>query len=140
MKLPPQEQHEKHVARGKYTPHHLIGADVCALNDKLKDPVVFDVHTQLNKGDNSTNCFLALHQAARDGKLANHQTFVDVCTVFEDHIRRLSDESNNLKHGIRYPQNYINFMILLRGRGGSSARQYGIFQSQFGGPSTRTLR
>ncbi|KAI6011651.1 hypothetical protein EDC04DRAFT_2609818 [Pisolithus marmoratus] len=116
-KLPAEEQHEKHVAHGKYTPHHLISADVRALNDKLRDPVVFDVYAQLERGNDSTSCFLALYKAARNGKLANHQTFLDLCTVFEDHIRRLSDESGNLKCGIRYPQNYINFMILLCGHG-----------------------
>ena len=111
------------------------------MNDKLKDAVVFDVYTRLERGEDGTSCFLALYKAVREGKLAQHQTFLDLCSVFEDRIRHFSDKNDpNLKYGVQYPQNYINFMILLRGHGGNSAQQYGIFQSQLGGPSMRSLR
>jgi len=101
-KLPLELQYEKQVARAKYTPHHLTSADAHALNDKLKDAVVFDVHTRLERGENDTSCFLALYKVAREGKLTQHQTFVDLCAVFEDRIQRFSDQNNpNLKYGVR---------------------------------------
>ena len=85
-------------------------------------------------------CFLSLFQAAQDGKLDNSKTFTDLCEVFNDCLRRESANYSKLKYGIRYPQNYLNFMILMRSRGGLTGRQYGILTSQLGGPSPRHLR
>ncbi|KAH7903097.1 hypothetical protein BJ138DRAFT_1120733 [Hygrophoropsis aurantiaca] len=139
-KLAPSIQHEKHVAREKFTPYNLSSSDSRTLDAKLKDPLVFKTFQHLQRGNDSTNCFLALYKAGQEGKLENKQTIIDLCSVFEDQLRRQTSSNANLKYGIRYSENYRNFMILMRGRNGNSARQYSILQSQIGGPTPRTLR
>jgi hypothetical protein len=109
------------------------------LGDKLKDPLVFQIHLLLEDGDH-TMCFLSLHKAALEGKLNHSQTFTNLCQVFEDKLRRDSSNDKNLKYGTRYSKNYLNFMILMRSRGESTGRQYGILTSQLGGPPPRHLR
>jgi hypothetical protein len=138
--LNPEQQHDKLVQREKFTPHNISSFDARTLDASLKDPVVFDVYQRLENNKNGTDCFLALYDAARQGKLAKHETFHDICKVFSDKLRRANSSNPNLKYGVRYHENFSNFMILMRGHGGNSARQYGILQSQIGGPSTRTLR
>lgn len=133
-------QHEKQLSRGKFTPHNLSSAETRDLQDKLNDPMVFDVFNRLERGQDGTGCFLALYKAAREGKLSKSQTFMDICSVFEEKLRRASSSNPNSKFGIRYNENYKNFMILMRGDGGNSARQYSILQSQIGGPSMRSIR
>jgi hypothetical protein len=127
------------MKREKHTPQTILGTDSRQLGDKLKDPLIHQIHLLLENKD-PTTCFLSLHKAAQEGKLDGSQTFTELCQVFEDKIRRDSSGDKNLKYGTRYPQNYLNFMILMRSRGGSTGRQYGIFTSQLGGPSPRHLR
>ena len=81
-----------------------------------------------------------LYKYAIDGKLKGHQTFIDICDVMADRVRRLSDDNPNLKYGQRYTQNYLNFMTLMRSYGQNSARQYGILTAQIVGPSSRHMR
>jgi hypothetical protein len=85
-------------------------------------------------------CFLSIHKAALEGKLNHSQTITNLCQVFEDKLRRDSSNDKNLKYGTRYSKNYLNFMILMRSRGESTGRQYGILTSQLGGPPPRHLR
>lgn len=138
--LPKEEQHAMHEARKKFTPSTLRNSDARAIENKLKDPLIFDAYQQLQRG-NDTECFLRLFKAARDGQLKEeHQTFHELCAVFADQLKREQSANKNLKYGIRYPKNYLNFMVLVRSYGASSARQYGIITSQLGGPSPRHLR
>ncbi|KAF9236407.1 hypothetical protein BU15DRAFT_76980 [Melanogaster broomeanus] len=141
-KLDSEQQHDKLVQREKFTPLSLSSSDARTFNAALQDPLVFDIYQCLNSndGNNGTDCFLALYRAAKQGKLSKHETFLDICKVFEDKVRRNSSSNPNLKYGVRYNENFRNFMILMRGHGGNSARQYGILQTQIGGPSIRTLR
>lgn len=129
-----------HEARKKFTPSTLRNSDARAIENKLKDPLIFDAYQQLQRG-NDTECFLRLFKAARDGQLKEeNQTFHELCAVFADQLKREQSANKNLKYGIRYPKNYLNFMVLVRSYGASSARQYGIITSQLGGPSPRHLR
>ena len=137
--LPAPMQHKVLMKREKYTPQTLLGTDSRQLGDKLKDPLVFQIHLLLEDGDH-TKCFLSLHKAALEGKLDRSQTFTDLWQVFEDKLRQDSSDNKNLKYGTRYSKNYLNFMILMRSRGGSTGRQYGILTSQLGGPSPCHLR
>ncbi|KAG1722488.1 uncharacterized protein EDB91DRAFT_1240212 [Suillus paluster] len=98
-KLPLNIQHEKQLTHGKFTPHNLSSAKTHDLQDKLNDPIVFD--------------------AAWEGKLSKSQTFVDICSVFEEKLQCGSSSNLNSKFGY----------------GRNSARQYSILQSQIGGPS-----
>lgn len=66
------------MKREKYTPQTLLGTDLRRLGDKLKDPLVFQIHLLLEDGDH-TKCFLSLHKAALEGKLDHSQTFTDLC-------------------------------------------------------------
>jgi hypothetical protein len=137
--LPASEQHKLLMKREKHTPQTLLSTDSRQLGDKLKDPLIHQIHLLL-ESDDHTKCFLSLYQAARDGKLDNSQTFTELCQVFEDRLRRESSENKNLKYGTRYPKHYLNFMILMRSRGGSTARQFSILTAELGGPSPRHLR
>lgn len=113
--------------------------DARSLGGQLKDLTIFNVFQGLERGK-TTNTFLRLYQAAACGELDTKQMFVELCSIMEDHLRHERSNNANAKYGIRYPQNYLNFMILLHSYGGSTARQYGILTSQLGGPSSRQLR
>ena len=120
-------------------PKSLTSLETHALQQKLKDPVIFDVHHLLERGE-QTQCFLKLYQHARAGKLKNVEVFTDLCQVLADKIDRDNSENPNAKYGIRYTQNYLNFMTLVRSHGQNSAKQYGIIAAQFPAPSSRHLR
>jgi hypothetical protein len=139
VKLPVDQQAAKHVARVKYAPLTFISIEARAVQLKLKDPLLFNAFQLLEKGEDSA-AFLQLYQYAKDGKLKGYDTFTEICEVLTDRIRRQTSDNDNLKYGVRYPANYLNFMILLRSYGSNSARQYGILTSQLGGPSSRHLR
>jgi hypothetical protein len=126
--LPAPMQHKGLMKHEKYMPQTLLGTDSCRLGNKLKDPMVFQIHLLLEDGDH-TKCFLSLHKAALEGKLDHSQTLTDLCQVFEDKLRRNSSDNKNLKYGTRYSKNYLNFMILMRSQGGSTGQQYGILTS-----------
>lgn len=134
-----EEQHKIHRAREKYAPHTFRDVEARSLGDKLKDKIVFEAHADIERG-NTIGCFLRLYGAAMDGKLDSHKTFTELCHVLEDQVHRQTSSNTKLKYGIRYPESYLNFMILLRSHGGNSARQYGLIASQLGGPSPRHLR
>jgi len=138
-KLLASEQHKALMKHEKYTPHTLLSTDLRQLGDKLKDPLVHQIHLLLEEGQHE-KCFLSLYRMALEGKLDKSQTFTELCQVFEDRLRQESSDNKHMKYGIRYPQNYLNFMILMRSRGGSSAQQYAILTAQLGGPSPRHLR
>ncbi|KAG1776450.1 hypothetical protein EV702DRAFT_1198152 [Suillus placidus] len=112
-KLPLNIQHEKQLSCGKFTPHNLSSAKTRDLQDKLNDPIVFDVFNCLEHGQDGTECFLALYKATREGKLSKSQTFMDICSVFEEKLWRASSSNPNSKFGIHYNKNYKNFMILM---------------------------
>ena len=76
----------------------------------------------------------------QEGKLDNSRTFTELCQVFEDQLKHEASSNKNLKFGVQYPKNYLNFMILMHSRGGSSAKQYEILTSQLGGPSLWHIR
>ncbi|KAJ6549173.1 hypothetical protein B0H10DRAFT_2243009 [Mycena sp. CBHHK59/15] len=106
------------------------------LADQLKDPLVFRAFKLLQKGE-STECFVYLYEACLNGKLKNYETFKQLCSVLTDVLQR---EGTDKKYGIRFPADYLNFMILLRSYGGQSLRQYGILAGQLPCPSSRQLR
>ncbi|KAJ7601957.1 hypothetical protein DFH06DRAFT_1399828, partial [Mycena polygramma] len=135
-RLPVDEQHEALMARNKYSSRRFLADEARALGDQLKDPLVFKSFKLLQKGE-STECFIQLYDACLKGDLEKHQTFKQLCDVLTDVLKR---EGTNKKFGVRYPKDYLNFMILLRSYGGQSARQYGIFAGQFPAPSARHLR
>jgi hypothetical protein len=116
-----------------------MATDARQLRDKLNDPHVFAAFEALSNNDN-TKCFLSLYKAAVDGHLNDEKTFHELCAVFNDQLKRKHSDDKNKKFGQRYPINYLNFMILMRSRGGSTARQYGILTGQLGGVSPRHLR
>jgi hypothetical protein len=83
--LPPSEQHQLLMMREKYTAQTLLSTDSCELGNKIKDPLIHQIHLLFENVDH-TKCFLSLYQAAQDGKLDNSQTFTKLCQVFEDHL------------------------------------------------------
>ncbi|KAL1941730.1 hypothetical protein VTO73DRAFT_6730 [Trametes versicolor] len=137
--LPEAEQREKHVAREKYAPHALRALEARELQARMADPHVFRVW-KLLENDKSTESFIELYEQARDGKLANKQTFISICKVMAEQIRRYTDPNTKLKHGMRYAQDYMNFMVVMRSYGQKSAQQYSILNGAIGGPCARSLR
>ncbi|KAJ7837146.1 hypothetical protein B0H13DRAFT_1912627 [Mycena leptocephala] len=135
-RLPEEEQHEILMARNKFSSKRFLADEARKLNDQLKDPLIFKSFKLLQKGE-STECFIQLYDACLKGKLKKHETFKQLCSVLSDVLER---EGTNKKFGVRYPKDYLNFMILLRSYGGQSARQYGIIAGQFPAPSARHLR
>lgn len=137
--MPLEKQAAKIAARAKYAPLTLICAEACAIQLKLKDPLLFNAFQLLEKGDNAAP-FLQLYQYAKEGRLKAHDTFTEICEVLADRTRRDNSENVNLKFGVRYPEQYMNWMVLMRSYGQNSGRQYGILTSVLGGPSTCQLR
>lgn len=137
--MPIAKQAELHVARSKYAPTAMYNVEARAIQQKLKDPILFTAYLSLEKGNDAAG-FLQLYNYAVEGKLKGYDTFMEICNVLADRIRRQSSDNQNLKCGVRYSANYLNFMTLLRSYGSNSARQYSILTSQLGGPSSRHLR
>lgn len=133
------EQHDMLKKREKYTPKTLINTDARRAKGTFEDRILFDAVQCLERG-NYTGCFLSLYRHAAEGKLDGAKTFAELCQVFEDQLRHQSSDNKNQKYGIRYPQNYLNFMILIRSGGGSTAKQYELLTAELGGPSLRQLR
>ncbi|KDQ56779.1 hypothetical protein JAAARDRAFT_207846 [Jaapia argillacea MUCL 33604] len=123
--LPNDKQREIHAKREKFSSHTFRDVEGRALQAQLSDPLLFAAWQSLER-DDSIGCFLHLYQYAKTGKLAGKNSFTEIC--------------QKLKHGIRYPENYLNFMTLLRSYGSNSAQQYAIISEAIGGPSTRHLR
>ena len=134
-----EERHRLITQREKHTPKTVFGTEARNLKLILKDAVVFNAHIDLESRDQATT-FLKLYQAAQEGKLAKHQTFTELCQVFEDRLRHECSDNGNAKFGVRYPRNYLDFMILMRSSGGNTGKQYGILTGALGGPSPRHLR
>lgn len=133
------KQAKMHVARAKHTPLTMQSIEGRALQMRMKDPILFGAFQSLEKGEDAAG-FLQLYHYAKEGKMKGYETFKEISDVLADRIRRHTSDNENLKYGVRYPANYLNFMTLLRSYGSNSARQYGILTSQMGGPSTRHLR
>ena len=139
-KLSPEARQKILTRRHQYAKNnHLRSFENANLQDKLKDPVLFDVYESLKTGK-PEDVFLRLCKQARDGHLQTFERFMDVCEVFSDRIRRDMSNNSNLKYGIRYSKSYLDFMIAMRGYGPNSNRQYSILTAEFLGPSIRHLR
>lgn len=50
-----------------------------------------------------------------------------------DEVSRRTSDNRNLKYGMRYTRDYMNFMVLNRSCGPNSARQFGLVTSAIGG-------
>lgn len=108
-----EEQHEALLKWQLFMPQtSMLSTGSRILGDKLKDPLVFQIHLHLEKGDH-TSCFLSLFSAAQNGDLENAETFTQFCAVFDDQLRRSTSDNKKLKRGIHYPQHYLDFMILM---------------------------
>lgn len=132
------KQLEVHIRREKYAPRTLRSTEARVLEQKACDPVTFTLLPHLQR-NNSAGIFLTLYAQAKEGHLTENQTFLDISTVLSEQVRRATSANAKLKHGIRYPRDYLNFMTLMRSYGQQSAQQYAILSSQLGGPSPRTL-
>ncbi|EIW59893.1 uncharacterized protein TRAVEDRAFT_122203 [Trametes versicolor FP-101664 SS1] len=137
--LPEDQQRERHVAREKYLPHSVRALEARDLQAKMHDPAVFRVW-KLLEHNKSTETFIELYEQARDGRLADRQSFINICQVMADQVHRRTDPNSKLKHGARYPRDYMNCMVLMRSYGQKSAQQYSILNGALGGPCPRALR
>ncbi|OSD06283.1 hypothetical protein PYCCODRAFT_1520004 [Trametes coccinea BRFM310] len=135
--LSEDKQRDIIVHREKYAPTTLRTAEARDLQLKMSDTTIFKLVQALERGD-SIRAFLALYQCAKEGKLTRYQTFVDICAVLEKQLSLAESDSPGAKKGIRYPQDYLNFMTIMRSYGQHSAQQYGILTSQIGGPCPRS--
>ncbi|KAJ7679396.1 hypothetical protein DFH06DRAFT_1166490 [Mycena polygramma] len=137
--LPQDEQRKVGEQRAKYAPSTMPAFDANKLSAQFKDPLIFDAFMNLERGED-LNCFLKLYKHAESGQLQDKQVFVDLCKVMADQVQRHSSTNPNAKFGIRYPRNFLNFMILVRSYGPNSARQYDLISAELCGPSPRHLR
>lgn len=132
-------QHTIHARREKFGPNTLLDTDARKLQEKLDDPLIYHLWNDLHRGKEG-EVFLNLYRQVKEGKLKDYKTFVGLCEVLTDQISRQTSDNPNLKYGIRYPENYMNFMTLLRSYGTNSARQFGLITGALGGPSFRAMR
>lgn len=58
---------------------------------------------------------------------------MEICKVLIDEVSRRTSDNRNLKYGMRYTRDYMNFMVLNRSCGPNSARQFGLVTSAIGG-------
>ncbi|KAI0676073.1 hypothetical protein C8Q78DRAFT_1075017 [Trametes maxima] len=72
----------------------------------MGDPLIFQLTKDLERGD-SAGAFLCLYGRAKEGKLVNYQTFVDLIAVLEDHLTRAESDSPGAKKGI-----LLNFQVV----------------------------
>jgi hypothetical protein len=119
--------------------NHLRTFENRELQDKLADPVLFDLYESLKTGK-PEDCFLQLFRQAKGGQLKTYERFLDVCEVLTDRVHRDNSGNGKLKYGIRYSRSYLDFMTVMRGYGQNSNRQYEILAAEFCGPSVRHLR
>ncbi|KAJ3489093.1 hypothetical protein NLJ89_g11559 [Agrocybe chaxingu] len=119
--------------------NHLRLFETQQLQDKLSDPVLFDIYESLKTGQ-PEDCFLLLHKQAKNGQLKDFACFLDICEVLTDRVRRDFSENKKLKYGICYSRSYLDFMIAMRGYGQNSNRQYEILAAELCAPSVRHLR
>ncbi|KAJ3766604.1 hypothetical protein FB446DRAFT_757584 [Lentinula raphanica] len=140
--LSPEERLEKALRREK---HASLSSDRLQkvqrrfVNDLLSDKVLFDITESLKTGE-AHDCFLRLWEHARAGNLDKHQRVVDICDALDDRVKRELSSNQKMICGIRYSQNVINFMMMMRSYGHNSHQQYSLFTSVFGGPSSRHLQ
>lgn len=99
VKRSDNEQHKIYKAHEKYAPCTFRDVEARNLSDCLKDKAIFNAHIELQRG-NTVGCFLQLYSAAVDGKLDNHCTFTDLCSVLKDHVHCQTSSNSNLKFGI----------------------------------------
>ncbi|KAJ3502810.1 hypothetical protein NLJ89_g8719 [Agrocybe chaxingu] len=126
--------------RNKYAANnHLRLFETKQLQDKLSDPILFDIYESLKTGK-PEDCFLLLHKQAQSGQLKDFGRFLDICEVLTDRVRRDFSGNEKLKYGIRYSRSYLDFMIAMRGYGQNSNRQYEILAAELCAPSVRHLR
>ncbi|TFY74008.1 hypothetical protein EWM64_g10004 [Hericium alpestre] len=121
-RLLPEKQKDILAKRVKFAPYTYRDVEGRYLKKIFKDPLVVDILNHL-KRDESTDCFLKLYKYAIDGNLKGHQTFIQICD-----------------YGQHYPEDYLNFMTLLRSHGQNSSRQYAIVTVQICGPSSCHLQ
>ena len=50
---PAAQQHELLIKRKKHTPQTLLSIDSCQLGDKLKDPLIHQIHLLLAEADHT---------------------------------------------------------------------------------------
>ncbi|TFK58820.1 hypothetical protein BDN72DRAFT_949631 [Pluteus cervinus] len=110
-----------------------------ANSDGIRGIAITTLQAKL-KDRNPEDCFLRLFKSGSAGLLKNYERFVDVCEVLEDWVAREHSGNPNAKYGVRYKPNYINFMMVMRGLGQNSNRQFEIYSATFCGPSSRHLR
>ena len=133
------EQRAVEELRDKFAPHHVRAAEARKLDATLRDPVA-RTFWKIVECEDSLGVFLALAMQEREGKLEDFEIFKQVCAVLSDQVRRAASDNPKLKHGIRYPNDYINWIAAVRGYGGLSAQQYRLLVGALGGPSPRTIR
>lgn len=109
------------------------------MKDLVSDRILFDITESLKTGD-AHDCFLRLFDHAKNGNLSKHQRVIDICESLDDRVRREASGNPKLICGIRYTQNVIDFMMVMRSYGHNSHQQYSIFTSTFGGISSRHLQ
>jgi hypothetical protein len=81
-----EKQAELHVARTKYAPTTFQSVEGRAIQEKLKDPILFDVFQALEKGETAYGS-LQLYRYAKEGKTKAYDTFTEICEVLTDCIR-----------------------------------------------------
>ncbi|KAF9020418.1 hypothetical protein BDZ89DRAFT_1203567 [Hymenopellis radicata] len=137
---PDDEQRQILAQRTRFTGKSALpGFDSLKALSIFEDDVLFNLH-RIAKEDNSYKFFLELYQHAAKGRLADHDTFSVICQVFVDKLKRSTSPNGKLKFGIRYPESYLNYMVLLRGFGANSRKQYELLRSHIEGPTLRHLR
>jgi hypothetical protein len=139
-KLSPEARQKIIVHRHQYAKNnHLRHFKNDNLQDRLADPVLFNIYESLKTGK-PEDVFLCLFKQAQEGHLQTFEWFMDICKVFSDCIHRDTSGNPNLKYGIHYSTSYLDFMIAMHGYGPNSNRQYGILMAEFLGPSVYHLR
>lgn len=109
------------------------------MKDLLSDKILFDINESLKSGDPHDR-FLRLFIHAKEGNLTKHQRVIDICESLDDRVRGEASGNPKLICGIRYSQNDIDFMMVMRSYGHNSHQQYSIFTSTFGGISSCHLQ
>ncbi|KAJ7580903.1 hypothetical protein C8J56DRAFT_1057878 [Mycena floridula] len=85
--LTQEEQRRILEARARYSRPIVQGFDSRRFLSMLEDPMLFDLHYQLENGD-TLSCFLRLAKHAQEGHIKNDETLVEICKIFKDRLHK----------------------------------------------------
>ncbi|KAK4699002.1 hypothetical protein P7C70_g7265, partial [Phenoliferia sp. Uapishka_3] len=141
-KLDEDDRQDKAYKKQTFTPGFRVSEHKALLSKYQHLPAIAELSQTLElESDSRLAPFIKLQAFAARGLLKGKAVMVGLieCLVQKVEIEQ-SDDPEKQKHAMNYVQDIMDFSILLRARGGTSAVQYEIIRSQLPLPHPRTVK